>query len=168
MNIFEYLDNLLFGPTLQFVASTKYSLDNAVQRLRAAVIPRFSLAGIFRAGLKGTVRPKWVCLRWKKPWSDNGFRPMFHGSFVSDARGVLLVGQIGVPVWQKAASGLLIPIATVAYWIFWQDRLILPILVSVAMSTALVVGFILQFIVLRVFHRNDYQLIADALDNALS
>src|SRR5450432_3864985 len=101
MNIFEYLNNWLFGPTLEFVASSKYSLDDAVLRLRAAVIPRFSLAGIFQTGLKGTVRSDHVCVRWKRPFSDQSVRPAFSGSFVSTVGGVQLVGRIGVPVIQK-------------------------------------------------------------------
>ena len=169
MNLFAYLDNLLFGPTLQFEATTKYSLEDAVQRLRAAVIPRFSLAGIFRTGLKGTVRADHVCVRWKDSWSRNTLRPSFLGEFVLESGGVRLLGQIGIRIWQKAPLLAFIPVE-ICVWIVMthiSQEAFMPQFVRPFFFAAIAFFFIAQFLILRAFRR-DYQLIADALDNALS
>jgi len=165
MNIFEYLDNLLFGPTLQFEASCRYSLDNAVNALRAVVLPRFSLAGILRTGLQGRVRADHVCVRWKTAWSDNNLRPAFRGSFVSSSGGVRLVGQIGIPAIQKLVLIALPPVLLFAA--FSLNARTEPRFVWFAIPVALVI-IVVALIISRALHQRDYQLIADALDNALS
>jgi hypothetical protein len=166
MNIFAYLNDLLFGPTLQFVAATKYSLDDAVDRLRASVIPKFSLQSIFREGLKGTVRSDWVCLRWKTAWNENGFRPMFRGRFVSDASGVRLVGLIGMPTLHRVLLIVIPFLPPILLWVYLNVG-ILPANAWPIIPVPLAI-VVIALIVSRAFRQRDYQLIADALDNALS
>ena len=166
MNIFAYLNDLLFGPTLLFEASSKYSLDDAVDRLRAAVISRFSLASIFREGLKGTVRSDRVCLRWKCAWHDNGFGPTFRGTFVSDAGGVRLVGQIGIPTLHRILVIFLTFGPPILLWAYVEAGII-PTFAWPAIFLALP-AVIIALIVSRAYHQRDSRRIADALDNALS
>ena len=166
MNIFEYLDLMLFGPTLDFVASCAGSVEDAVGRLQAAVIPRFSFANIVGTGLTGTVRADHVCVRWKTALNANSIRPSFRGSFVSDAGGVRLVGRIGVPAVQKLALlalSILVP-AMLASFVYAGT---LPKAVWLVVPAEFIF-LVIVLIVFRGLHQHDYRLIADALDQALS
>jgi len=77
----EYLDQLFFGPALQVVAHSRYSLDDSVARLRAALLPRFlGLALPFRTGLSGTVGLDGVRVKPHQGWRRSGVA-WFDGSF---------------------------------------------------------------------------------------
>lgn len=166
MSIFEYLDRLFFGPTLEFVARSKYSLDESVARVRAALLPKFwRLVLPFRTGLCGSVEAGRVHVKAHQGWRRSGVA-WFDGAFSTDRTGVTLSGQIYVPLFYKMLFLLPIPVIVAelawaaergaripAWWIIFTTALFVQIIVVVAS---------------RLQRGCDEKLIADLLDNALS
>lgn len=166
VNIFQYLDQLFFGPTLEFVARSKYSLDESVARLRGALLPKvWRLALPFRTGLCGSVEPEHVHVKAHQGWRRSGVA-WFDGAFSTDRSGVTLTGQIYVPLLYKILFLLPIPVVVVelawaaergaripAWWIIIATALFVQVIVVVAS---------------RLQRGCDEKLIADLLDNALS
>src|SRR5579859_5482156 len=166
MSLLEYLDQLFFGPTLQFVAQSKYSLDESVARLRAALLPRFwRLVLPFRTGLCGTVEPDHVHVKAHQGWRRSGVA-WFDGAFSTDRSGVTLSGQISVPLFYKLL--FLLPIPVIVVELAWaaQRGARIPAW-WITITTALFVQAIVV-VASRLQRGCDERLIADLLDNALS
>jgi hypothetical protein len=163
MNTFAAIDQLIFGPTLEFAAATRYSVDDAVTRLRSVTLPRWMFFPRFQCGLYGNVDPDRVTIGWHNPWMRDGFQPWFVGRFTQDSAGLRLSGTIGFPAWKKAIAYTSIPI-----WI----ALVL-LLVNSADAPAWVVAlapvlFAFVLSINSVLRRGDAQKIANALDAALA
>lgn len=166
LSLVEYFDNLFFGPTLEFVARSKYSLDESVARVRAALLPKFwRLVLPFRTGLCGTVEPDRVHVKAHQGWRRSGVA-WFDGAFSTDRSGVTLSGQIAVPLFYKLL--FLLPIPVIVVEIAWaaQRGARIPAW-WITIATAL---FVQAIVVLasRLQRGCDEKLIADLLDNALS
>jgi hypothetical protein len=166
MSLLDYLDQLFFGPTLQFVAQSKYSLDESVARLRAALLPRFwRLALPFRTGLCGTVEPDRVHVKAHQGWRRSGVA-WFDGTFSADQSGVTLSGQISVPLFYKLL--FLLPIPAIVVDLAWaaQRGARIPewwIIIGTAVFVQAIV-----VVASRLQRGCDERLIADLLDNALT
>ncbi|HEY7995120.1 MAG TPA: hypothetical protein VID24_12985 [Candidatus Eremiobacteraceae bacterium] len=166
MSLLEYLDQLFFGPTHQFVAQSKYSLDESVARLRAALLPKFwRLVLPFRTGLCGTVEPDRVHVKAHQGWRRSGVS-WFDGAFSTDRSGVILSGQISVPLLYKLL--FLLPIPVVVFEIAWaaQRGARIPAW-WITIATAIFVQAVV-IVASRLQRGCDERLIADLLDNALS
>jgi hypothetical protein len=167
MNTLAAIDTFIFGPTVRYAMSVRYTVDDAVELLRAVTMPRYMWWPRFQFGLYGNVDPNRVAVGWHNPWIRDGFQPWFAGGFVQDARGLRLEGSVGFPVWQKVASYLLLPLACVRAYLEkyglgslpsappWVDIFIF----TFAFGLILIVGLP---------RRGDAQKIADSLDAALS
>lgn len=166
MNVFDFLDQFFFGPTLQFVAQSRYSLDESVARLRAALLPRFWRFVLpFRTGLCGSVEPDRVHVKAHQGWRRSGVA-LFDGAFSSDRTGVTLSGQIHVPLVYKLL--LLLPIPVVVVELAWAEQRGARIPSWwIIIATALFVQVIV-LVASRLQRSCDNKLIADLLDNALS
>lgn len=166
MTIFEYLDRLFFGPTLQFVAHSRYSLDDSVARLRAALLPRFlNIVLPFRTGLCGSVAADRVHVKAHQGWRRSGVS-WFDGAFSTDRSGVTLSGQIYVPLLYKFL--FLLPIPVVVVELAWAEQRGARIPSWwIIIATALFVQAIV-LIASRLQRGCDERLIADLLDNALT
>jgi len=166
MSVLEYLDQFFFGPTLQFVARSSYSLDESVARLRAALLPRFwRLVLPFRTGLCGSIDPGHVHVKAHQAWRRSGVA-WFDGAFSSDRTGVALIGQIYVPLLYKLL--LLLPIPVVVIDLAWAEQRGARIPSWwIIIATALFVQAIV-LVASRLQRSCDNRLIADLLDSALS
>jgi hypothetical protein len=166
MSLFEYLDQLFFGPALAFVARSKYSLDDSVARLRAALLPKFwRLVLPFRTGLCGSVEPDRVHVKAHQGWRRSGVA-WFDGAFSTDRSGVTLSGQIHVPLLYKIL--FLVPIPVVVAELAWAEQRGARVPAWwITIATALLVQIIVV-VASRLQRGCDEKLIADLLDNALS
>ena len=166
MSLLEYLDQLFFGPTLQFVAQSRYSLDESVARLRAALLPKFwRLVLPFRTGLCGSVEPDRVHVKAHQGWRRSGVA-WFDGAFSTDRSGVTLSGQISVPLLYKLL--FLLPIPVVVVELAWAEQRGARIPSWwIIIATALLVQAVV-IVASRLQRGCDERLIADLLDNALS
>ncbi|HET9342969.1 MAG TPA: hypothetical protein VFO25_08660 [Candidatus Eremiobacteraceae bacterium] len=166
MSLLEYLDQLFFGPALQFVAHSKYSLDESVARLRAALLPKFwRLVLPFRTGLCGTVEPDRVHVKAHQGWRRSGVA-WFDGAFSTDRSGVTLSGQIAVPLFYKLL--FLVPIPIIVVEIAWAAHRGARIPAWwITIATAVFVQVIVV-VASRLQRGCDERLIADLLDNALA
>ena len=166
MSIFEYLDQLFFGPALRFAATSRYSLEDSIARVRAALVPRWLFgARPFRNGLCGVVGPDRVHVKMHYAWRRSGVA-WFDGAFSTAPSGVTLDGEIHVPLAYKLLLSVPIPVVIIDLVMAAQRGARLP-------SWAIIVGTALfvQVIVLiasRMQRRCDDKAIADALDSALA
>lgn len=166
MSIFTYLDQLFFGPALLFAAKSRYSLDESIARVRAALVPRWLFGPKpFQAGLCGTVDPGRVHVKMHYAYRRSGVT-FFDGAFSTDASGVTLGGQIHVPFYYKLLLLLPIPVVVVDLYAAAERGARLP-------SWAIIIGtaIFVQVVVVvasRLQRRCDDKAIADALDNALA
>jgi len=166
MSLFQDLDQLFFGPTLQFVARSKYSLDESVARLRAALLPKFwRLVLPFRTGLCGSVERDYVHVKAHQGWRRSGVA-WFDGRFSADRSGVTLRGLIYVPTIYKIL--FLLPIPVVVVELAWAEQRGARIPAWwIIIATALLVQSLIV-VASRLQRGCDEKLIADLLDNALS
>lgn len=166
MSFFQYLDQLFFGRTLQFAAQSRYSLDESVARLRAALLPRFwRLSLPTRTGLCGSVDPDHVHVKAHQRWRRSCIA-CFDGAFSTDRSGVTLSGQIYVPLASKLL--LLLPIPVVVAELAWAEQrgALIPAW-WIVIATALFVQAIV-LVASRLQRGCDERLLADLLDNALA
>jgi hypothetical protein len=166
MSIFQYLDQLFFGPALRFAAKSRYSLEDSVERLRSAILPRFAgIARPFKTGLCGVVEPSRVHVKVHYAWRRSGVA-WFDGAFLADSSGVTLDGEIHVPLAYKLLLLVPIPVIIVDLVMADQRGAHLPSW-TVIIATAIFVQAII-LVASRLQRRCDDQAIADALDNALT
>ena len=69
-----------------------YGKEEAEERIRRKIIPFLSAMG--RAGLRGSVKSGRISLYWNTPMFGNSWRPVFHGSIVSDGSGSRIEGTM--------------------------------------------------------------------------
>jgi hypothetical protein len=163
MNTFRTIDESIFGPTLDFAASTRYSLGDAVSRLRAVTLPRWLWWPQFRSALYGNVDPDRVVVGWHNAWMRDGFQPWFVGRFVKDDSGLRLQGMIGFRLWHKAICYLVIPVWLACEYLFLFKTGAPIWAVVIAPLFVVAIPFVNTFM-----RRRDAQKIADALDAALA
>jgi hypothetical protein len=166
IELVRQLDLLLFGPTVQFAARSRYSLADSVARLRASLLPRWNPLARLRPGLCGRVKVDDVFARWYNPMVHNLIRPAFAGSFRTENGQVVLRGEIGVSRAQKIRVFiamllfLALPLVALALHVPERAAVLWPMLLPLVA--------LLATVVLSVVRRCDVKRIADALDNALS
>ena len=170
ISFIEYVDRLLFGPTVAFEKVSAYGLEETIDRLEAARLPFLHQFLPFSTGLIGSVSVRRVSLGWRNEWTGHGIQPVFRGTIRSSGSMVIVVGNIGVPWYVKAFI--------LVWWIFWLT--ILGILYKSGAFRGQAPNMLLLFIAMpvgvfsllialnRFFKVGDYKLIADSIDAALS
>lgn len=166
MGIFDYLDQLFFGPALRFAAQSRYSLEDSIARVRAALVPRWIFGPRpFQRGLCGTVEPDRVHVKVHYAWRRSGVA-WFDGAFSGGPSGATLAGEIHVPLAYKLLLLLPIPLVVFDLVLAAQRGARVPSW-TVIIATAIFVQVIV-LVASRLQRRCDDRAIADALDSALA
>jgi hypothetical protein len=169
-NILSTLDVLIFGH-VDYEMVSHYSLADSVLRVKDVVTPwGWKLLGVFKSGLYGAVTTRSVVVSRELIFVHNSFKPIFYGSFESGSAGLRLSGAFTqhrfvkafMTFWLSGAAlsfvfGLVeLPAALRTHEQFWwMFFLLLPMgLVMIRLGNWM--------------SRGDIQIIADALDRALS
>lgn len=164
------VDDLLFGPAVEFAATTRYSLDDSIARLASVTMPRFQLTPRFHQGLFGEVNADRVAVAWHNIWLHDQLQPWFVGRFIGAGHGVELRGTIGMQPLARILSYAAVLIWAFVFLPVWYFQIVRPhamqhpLLATIAISL-LALGSILAQ---ARFRRGDIQRIADALDAALT
>lgn len=170
LSLLQYVDRLLFGPTVAFEKQSAYGVTETVERLKAACLSVGQSIFGLSTGLVGSVSPNRVSLCWRNPWTGNGLQPYFQGSIVSQGDTVTVVGKIGVPWYMKALFVVPMMVAVFVIWNLGASGALKDSPPGMeAMILALFgIGMPLSFVLFRLVKAADYQIIADALDAAVS
>jgi len=167
MNLLRAISDLIFGETVAFAVTSRYSLDNSIARLRG-VTARVPFWPPLRTGLVGSVQPQRVRLRWHNAWIHSGPKAEFAGAFVQDGQSLALVGTIGVPVVARALVLGLLPVSLSAALIFYTEVSTQSAGPLRWLALVFPISWLLATMISVQFGRGDVQRIADALDGALS
>ena len=166
MNIFEFLDTLLFGPTLYYEIVSRYSLEDSLSRLKAAIKPWYCIAPFFESGLFGSVRQDTICLGWDDRWMGKGI-VRFRGSLTTAGSGVRLAGAIAVPAAIKIFMALFLVAGPLLFFGLIPIIPTVPLPLRLALSLPLISPIVIV-IMTKAVNRNGGRSIADRLDSILS
>jgi hypothetical protein len=168
MNFLKTIDAFLFGPTVAYAVTSRYPLEEAIERLRQAVTPWLSPSRMLVNGPIGSINADRVIVAWHRVFVHDSTAPRFDGAFAVDARGVRLVGTIGA---SRAMRVLFY--AMLAVWLglagaFWSSSPAgAPAWFPLLFAALVIFAIVVTAAVNRAFSA-DRQRIADVLDAALS